>query len=113
MRLLLAMLLMPCMAWAGEAECRLGSLKTKESTAKLIDCPADIQPLIDRAFGCQHWTGEEPYDTARAHEIETAIAELKCDTLSLEHDALMKKYAGRPDVRSALEAADREYSLEF
>lgn len=93
--------------------CRLGPLKAKANAATLIDCPADVQPLVDRALGCQHWTGEEPYDNARAHEIETAIDELKCGQLSLEYDALMKKYAKQPDVTGTLEAADREYSLEF
>lgn len=113
MRLLLAMLVaLPGMALAKE-ECRLGALKAKQNTARVIDCPAEIQPLIDRAFGCQHWTGEEPYDNARAHEIDTAITELKCDTLSLDYDAALKKYADRPDVTGALETADREYSLEF
>ena len=96
-----------------EKECRLGALKYKQNTAKLIDCPAEAQLLIDRAFSCQHWTGEDPYDEARAHEIDTALTELKCDTLSLDHDRLLKKYAKRPDVTGTLEAADREYNLEF
>lgn len=118
MRVLLAMLLViPGMALAGDVQaekpCRLAPFKAKESSAELLDCPADVQPLIDRVLGCQHWVGEEPSTLARAHEIETAMAELKCDRLSLEYDAMLKKYAKRPDVRSALEAADLEYSLEF
>lgn len=93
--------------------CQLGAFKYKENSAKLIGCPAEVQALIDRALMCQHWTGEEPYDEARGHEIETAITELKCDVLSLEHDRLLKKYKDQHDVRRTLQEADREYNLEF
>lgn len=100
-------------ALADKKTCRLGAFKYKTNAATLVDCPADVQALIDRALGCQHWTGEEPYDEARGHEIETALTELKCDVLSLDYDELLKKYAQRTDVLATLQAADREYSLEF
>lgn len=102
-------------AYAGEAEgqCRLGPLKYKQNAAKLIDCPSEAQLLIDRAINCQHWTGEDPYDEARGHEIETALTELKCDTLSLDHDRLLKKYRSERAVIEAIQGADREYNLEF
>lgn len=95
-----------------EAGCSLGELRA-DNTAEMPNCPADAKELVGRAINCQHWTGEEPYDEARSHEIETAIAELQCDKLSLQHDALLKKYAKDRDVMGALQDADREYNLEF
>lgn len=92
--------------------CRLGTL-SKNHTLGMPGCPDEVKALVDRAINCQHWVGEEPYDDARGHEIETAIAELKCDTLSLDHDRMLKHYAHQRDVMDALQAADREYNIEF
>lgn len=94
------------------AKCTLGEWKN-DNTVAMPGCPDEVKDLVARAINCQHWTGEEPYDAARGHEIETAIKELRCEKLSQEHDAIMKKYADQPDVTGALEDADREYSLEF
>lgn len=96
--------------------CRLGEwtgVAAKDEKEHMPGCPQEARDLVDRALGCQHWTGEEPYDAARGHEIETAINELQCDKLSLQHDAILKKYAKDPNVTAALEAADREYNIEF
>ncbi len=101
---------------APEASCRLGEwtgVVAKDEKEHMPGCPQEARDLVDRALSCQHWTGEEPYDVARGHEIESAINELQCDTLSLQHDAILKKYGKDRNVVATLEAADREYSLEF
>lgn len=101
---------------AAKISCSLGEwtgVVDKDTKSHMPNCPNDARDLVDRALNCQHWTGEEPYDEARGHEIETALTELKCDVLSLDYDHLLRKYAKRRDVLATLEAADREYSLEF
>lgn len=117
MRAVVAFLLLVSAAHAAPvaeeaAICHLGEFQN-DNTVDMPGCPADVKDLIDRAINCQHWTGEEPYDTARAHEIDTAIAELKCDDVSNDYDRLQKKYAKRLDVMQTMELADREFSIEF
>lgn len=98
-----------------EESCRLGEWTgvIDQMEVHMPGCPEDARSLVDRALQCQHWMGEEPYDAARGHEIEVAIDELGCAKLADEHRIMLDKYKGRPDVIGTLEAADREYSIEF
>jgi hypothetical protein len=64
--------------------------------AATADTPAEIVKFLDRRAGCDHWTGEEPYDAARRREIEAAIADLKCARIERDEAALRKRYAADP-----------------
>jgi len=72
--------------------------------------PKDVSELIDRLVGCNHWTGEEPYDAERKQEISSAIADLKCARLAKDEAAARKRYANEPGTIKALQQA-RETSF--
>ena len=59
----------------------------------------------DRAEGCWHFAGEEPYDAARRAEINRALSELNCTTLKSDGQALRRKYARSAPALAALDAA--------
>ena len=67
--------------------------------------PKDVAALIERLVGCNHWSGEEPYDAERKREISAAMAELKCDRLAADESAALKRYAKNPSVLKALKDA--------
>lgn len=67
--------------------------------------PKDVSELIDRLVGCNHWSGEEPYDAERKHEISSAIADLKCERLTKDEAAARKRYAKKPGTIRALQQA--------
>lgn len=72
--------------------------------------PADVAELIDRLAGCNHWSGEEPYDADRRKEIASAMKELGCERLEKDEAAATKRHANNPDAIRALKQA-RELSL--
>lgn len=67
------------------------------------EVPADVATLIERWELCHHWAGEEPYDAARAAEIQAGVA-ANCpgndDTLA----RLETRYADRPEILLRLHA---------
>jgi hypothetical protein len=67
--------------------------------------PKDVAALIERIAACNHWSGEEPYDKARAEEIEKAEKKAKCDRIDTDTQALQKKYKGNKKVALAIEKA--------
>ena len=67
--------------------------------------PADVGAYMDRAEGCWHFAGEEPYDAARRAEINRALSDLRCDRLKEDASALRRKYARSAPVLDALDAA--------
>lgn len=67
--------------------------------------PADVGAYMDRAEGCWHFAGEEPYDAARRAEIDRALTELRCTRLKEDATALRRKYARSAPVLDALDAA--------
>lgn len=67
--------------------------------------PKDVIELIDRFAGCNHWSGEEPYDAERKQEILSALADLKCVRLHRDEAAALKRYAKRPDTIRVLQQA--------
>jgi hypothetical protein len=64
--------------------------------------PSDVRTLVSRREQCHHWAGEEPYDKARAKEIDRAMNQLKCDRIEQEVEAMRTKYATNPRVQTAL-----------
>lgn len=67
--------------------------------------PADVGAYMDRAEGCWHFAGEEPYDAARRAQIDRALADLRCTRLKEDATALRRKYARSAPVLDALDAA--------
>ena len=63
----------------------------------LAKAPREIGAYAERRAECEHWGGEEPYDKARAREIERAVRGLRCERLEADEKALLRKYAKRPD----------------
>jgi hypothetical protein len=68
--------------------------------------PEDVKRLIERRGECHHWAGEEPYDKARAKQIDKAMAELRCDGIDRDVAALSRKYRADAAVQSALASAE-------
>ena len=66
--------------------------------------PGEVTRFLERREGCDHWTGEEPYDAERRAEIEAAIADLRCTTIERDEARLRKRHARRADVIAALDA---------
>lgn len=77
----------------------------KRFNAARKTAPADVGAYMDRAEGCWHFAGEEPYDAARRAEIERALSELNCSRLRQDAQALRRKYARSAPVLDALDAA--------
>jgi hypothetical protein len=86
-----------CAACALASENPLASLKKGQ--------PKDVSDLIDRLVGCNHWSGEEPYDAGRKKEISAAMADLKCARLAKDEAAARKHYANKPGTIKALQQA--------
>ena len=66
--------------------------------------PKDVASFISRAFGCRHFSGEEPYSRERGREIKSAMKKLKCDRLAQDEQRLRRKYRSNPAVLKALDA---------
>ena len=82
---------------------------TCQSTAWSDDrstIPEDVKRLIERRDECHHCAGEEPYDKARAKQIDKAMADLRCDSIDRDVTALRRKYATDAAVQSALASAE-------
>lgn len=69
--------------------------------------PKPVASLIARMADCQHWSGEEPYDAARAKEMAAAMHQLRCDRLDADEARLRKQFAHDPKVRKALDDTRR------
>jgi len=64
--------------------------------------PAEVRDLVSRREQCHHWAGEEPYDKARARQIETAIKRLRCEDVETEVEAMRQKYSTNAVIQAAL-----------
>ena len=67
--------------------------------------PKVIRELIDRRIGCNHWTGENPYDSERRQQINSALKALKCKQLDKDEAAARRRFVKRPDTLKALQVA--------
>jgi hypothetical protein len=67
--------------------------------------PQDAVAVVTRRVMCNHWTGEEPYDKARAREIARAVKQNKCNFLEGDEAAVRQRYPKDPEVIKALNDA--------
>lgn len=64
--------------------------------------PDEVRRFLDRREQCQHWAGEEPYDTDRAQDIAAAMRDLDCDRIEADEAVLRHRYARRREIIRAL-----------
>ncbi len=69
-----------------------------------IGQPPDVAAWMDRALGCWHFAGEEPYDARRRAEIEAALRTLCCASLKADAAELARRHAGAPGALRGLDA---------
>jgi hypothetical protein len=67
--------------------------------------PKDVRAFIERRAECNHWQGEEAHDRPRAREIDRAIKQLKCDSIARDDTTMRARYADKPDIIKAMDAA--------
>jgi hypothetical protein len=79
-----------------------------KTNALLAKAPPQIGAFMERRAECEHWSGEEPYDGARADQIGRAEAELACDRLAPDGRALQRQYRRRPTVLRVLKREQPE-----
>ena len=67
--------------------------------------PPDIALYVQRRAQCNHWSGEEPYDKARAAEINRAVAKFACNTLDADEKRLLRRYRSTPALLKRIREA--------
>lgn len=71
--------------------------------------PRAAQALLLRMESCHHWAGEEPYDQARATEIERAMKKDACDRLAQDEARLLRRFPRHAALRDALREAHKRF----
>lgn len=74
-------------------------------TAARAGLPIEVTTLLQRWEMCWHFAGEEPYDAARAQEIEDGQAEW-CPDNDAERARLQAKWKDDRPVQEALRKLD-------
>jgi len=69
---------MRCRSGTGGA--RVGRQFQDDLDKRTAGLPNDVAAVLTRHVVCFRWFGEEPYDKARARQIERAIRQNKCDS---------------------------------
>lgn len=72
---------------------------------QLMAMAPEISALVERAEGCFHFQGEEPYDEYRRGDIARAIMNLRCDTLGSEVASTRARFDGAPEAQARLDRA--------
>jgi hypothetical protein len=73
----------------------LSNLQVNDRVIQAVETtPPDLLAWASRRVGCDHWSGEEPYDADRAAQIASAVRELQCDSLEADEAALVAHHAG-------------------
>lgn len=67
-----------------------------------VPTPKDVESLIDRITGCNHWAGEEAYDKERAKQINQAVKNLRCHQLDSDEKTLRRKYKNKANILKIL-----------
>ena len=71
--------------------------------ARVEAAPPSVAAFIERRAGCNHFWGEEPYDRARAQQIDAALRKLRCNRLAADERALRRTYRRQPTVLVLIE----------
>ena len=69
--------------------------------------PKTVAKFIKRRANCNHFLGEEPYDSERAAELNKAVRELRCSRIDRDERRLRRKFAAdRPVLQLLDKTAD-------
>src|SRR5512146_171059 len=80
----------------------LGQVGGEPALAKYRELPPDARAVVERRIGCNHWSGEDAYDAARARQIRAAVRRLHCGRLERDEARLRRRYRSSPKVLKAL-----------
>lgn len=83
----------------------LQSFPAEMSLGQILALSPSITALVERAEGCLHFAGEEPYDDARRADIAQALTELGCDTLEQEAAFQRARFDGALEAQARLDTA--------
>jgi hypothetical protein len=72
--------------------------------ARSAAIPADVRSFVIDAQGCNHFAGEEPYDTERAAFLKKNIDKM-CTGIKERHQKLAAKYDTNPDAAALIAEA--------
>lgn len=75
------------------------------SLDQILAVDPSVTDLVERAEGCIHFAGEEPYDEDRRADIERALTELRCDALQREATFERARFEGAPAAQARLDTA--------
>lgn len=71
---------------------------------------SDVQDIVTRTVGCNHWNAEYALVGPRVAEIAQGKREFKCKTLKADTAKVKKKHAKEPDQLTAInDAKDRSF----
>jgi hypothetical protein len=65
------------------------------------DVPADVRSFVNDAQGCNHFVGEDPYDTERAAFLKKNIDAL-CTGINERHNKLAAKYKSNAETHALI-----------
>ena len=102
MKALLPLLLLSCAACGAQAPLRA---QTRAPGGQPSNVPSDVRAFVARREECEHFLGEEPYDAARARELERKVKSL-CTGSDAKLARLKRRYAGRAAVMDLLRPLD-------
>jgi hypothetical protein len=71
--------------------------------ARVAAGPRKVAAFIERRAGCNHFAGEEPYDSERRAFLEKTIRELRCARIDRDERALRRQYRKQPAVLRLLD----------
>lgn len=71
--------------------------------ARVAAGPRKVAAFIERRAGCNHFTGEEPYDAERRAFLEKTIRQLRCARIERDERALRRQYRRQPAVLRLLD----------
>lgn len=74
-----------------------------EVRAQAERVPGRVEAFISRRANCNHFTGEEPYDKARAAELNRVIRELRCVRVDQDEAKLRQRYRSDPCILKLLD----------
>lgn len=77
----------------------------RELLALTRNMPDDVRTFIDRRAQCNHWNGEEPYDTVRSAQISAAESSLRCLAVEADEKVLRQRYDRNRDILKALDVS--------
>ena len=78
---------------------------SSEVKALKKDMPQDVAAIIERIVGCNHWSGEEPSNKARAEEINKAVTRLQCGSIEQDQAKISKVYQNNYEVKMRIQKA--------